>query len=480
MTAPYEAWTAVRYQQAVRRLVHLKVAYMFVLLFGTLIGAAVVYTTTSLWEGSLVLAWIPVVWLISVPMFAVTTFGYFYGFRLKNLLLHVPWWPKEEKTSDVVFLLTTLGTAMATVENSMASVGHWTRRHPELSYLAHRWVVTEEAGVEAHADAFARLRAAGVRVLVVPKDWTTPKGTNKKARALLFASEERKRVFASSDKTWVYHQDDETALGEDAVLGIDEFIHVHANESCVGAGIILYDQNFTWRASQVQELSRTNNDLASLPFLSRQNNPTGNFHGSHYLARADIEDKISWDMGPNNTAEDLYFDILSRDAGAKYYFLRGFAHEQAPLTIRDQLKQRRRWIRGIFDVYQRYEIPAARRVMTSYGMAMWIAASFSLPAMVLGLFFHVAVLASAVLIGFIWVSLVSNYHRAWTLHKEYIDAKWNVGAVGRGMVGAIADSMAPWYAFTTKPKQVFEVIEKDVPTKLSRRPSDGSTPTTNP
>lgn len=474
MSGNFTAWTLSRYERAVLRLCRLKAFYLGLLLIGTLVAAILTYRATSFWQAAPIFAWIPLVWLISVPMFIVATWGFFKGIQPGELLfLQLPPDPNQP-IMDVIFMLATLGTAPETVSNSMASVDHWTRQHPELSFRSHRWVVIEQRGYEANREPFDRMASSGVRLLVVPESFTTPNGTTKKARALYFATEQRRREFPDAPNTWVYHHDDETALGEDAILGIEEFVRMHRFQPVVGPGIIIYDQNFSWRSSQVQELTRTSNDINNLPFLSKQNNPSGNFHGSHYIVRSDVEDRIDWDMGPNQTAEDLYFDVLSRAAGVRYAFLRGFAHEQAPLNVRDQLRQRRRWIHGIFSVYRRYrdQIPEVRRFTISYGMALWIAASFSLPALIISLIFHVSVLLTSVLMGFIWVSMFENYHRSWVLHAEYVDKRWTPGAILSGIIGAFADSFAPWYAFATKPTKTFDVIRKDVSFISSQTPWD--------
>jgi len=462
----YEEWTMERYRAAVANLLRLRSAYLLVILIA---WAAVgilfwsddswTFSTSLWWTTSPGFWWVPIAWCSSFPMLLIAGWGYFVG--SPRTLLFMPLAPARGKSSDVVFTLLTLGSAPSTVANSVASVCYWTSQHPEVSFRTNIWVVVEEKGYLAHKAQFDAIE--GARIVIVPLDFETTKGTGKKARAHYYATQERRAAFPDLEHTWVYHHDDETALGEDAIFGIDEFVRVHAGERAIGYGVILYDQCFSWRPSQVQELTRTSNDLSSLTFIDRHDNAVGMYHGSHSLIRADIEDDFGWDIGPGTISEDLLLDIGAHRLGATFYALHGFAHEQAALTVRDQLKQRRRWIQEALGVYGGEELPLSRRVVAVYSYGVWFMSGATIPLMFASLWFHIGSLVAGTLFGFIWASMLTSYHRSWMLHRAYVDHRWTASAVTWGIVGALADGFAPWYAvFTRRPKH-FEVVAKDAP-----------------
>jgi hypothetical protein len=469
----YRDWTWERYRQAVGGLLRLRSAYLLVIGLAWVLIALVFwygYTWTAnsslWWTTSPGFWWVPIAWMASVPSFLIAGWGYFVG--SPRTLLFLPVSPVTRKTSDVVFQVTTLGNAPNTVANTVASVNYWLGQHPEVSFRAHLWVVVEQNGYAAHRAAFDAMEA---RILVVPSHYLTPNHTARKARAMFYATQMRRTVFSDLTKTWVYHHDDETALGEDVILGIEEFTRAYVGERAIGYGVILYDQNFSWRPAQIQELTRTSADLSNLTFLRYRTNMIGMYHGSHYLARADVEDDFGWDVGPGpgSMAEDLLFDIGIRQLGTTFHMLHGFAHEQAALTVPDQLKQRRRWVQSALSVYTGYRLPAARRFLSVYFFCLWFIGGATIPLMAFTLWFHIGTFVAATFMGFMWASMLTAYHRAWMLHRPYVETRWTASAITKGVVGALVDGFAPWYAVFSKQRKSFDVVRKDVVGGTSER-----------
>src|SRR5262249_38558796 len=235
---------------------------------------------------------------------------------------------------------------------------------PEVGYRAEVWATIEEYGYRPNRDRFDALANEGVHILVVPLGYVPPHGTTRKGRALQYAVEQRRRVKRALDQVWVYHQDDETAVGEDTVLGIDEFVRIHGHERALGLGIILYPQDADFRPSQIQEFGRTKDDLRTVYTITSPRNKMSGFHGSHYLARADVEDSTGWDVGPNMLSEDLIFEnAVRRQHGHIFHILKGFAYEKAAFSIRDQLRQRRRWVQGFARAIRREQFSWGRRAV---------------------------------------------------------------------------------------------------------------------
>jgi beta-1,4-mannosyltransferase len=468
----YMDWTLDRYQQAVQKLLRLHRAYFVALVLATVIVASFYWTadywtasTNIWWHTSPDYWWIPFAWMASVPMMIVAGWGYFTG--LPRTLNFRPASPVSFKRSDVVFAITTLGTEPRTVLNTARSVLYWTGRHAELSYRTHVVVVVEEKGYLRNREVFDAMRDEKIEVHVVPPDLVTPNGSMRKARALWYGAQLRREKFLDLTKVWVYHHDDETALGEDAILGIEEFTRAYADERAIGYGVILYDQYFSWRPAQVQELTRTASDLSNLTFVGRHNNPMGMYHGSHYVVRADLEDDFGWDIGMGNNgayiSEDLMFDVGTRELGANFEPLHGFAHEMAPMSIGDQLRQRRRWIQEAFAVYARGLSPASRTVVASYNYGLWFIGGLTPVLLIASLYAGVGSLITASFVGFIWASMLSGYHRAWMLHKVYVDRTWTTTAVTKGLMGAVVDGFAPWFAVLSKKRKSFDIVSKDRP-----------------
>jgi len=65
--------------------------------------------------------------------------------------------------------------------------------------------------------------------------------------------------------------------------------------------------------------------------------------------------------------------------------------------------------------------------------------------------------------GFIWVSMVTGYLEGFRLHSEYVQRTISLSRfVLHGMVGALVDVVAPWYALATRPS-LGDFIPKDRP-----------------
>ena len=83
------------------------------------------------------------------------------------------------------------------------------------------------------------------------------------------------------------------------------------------------------------------------------------------------------------------------------------------------------------------------------------------PMMMVSLWFGVGSLVTASFVGFVWASMLTSYHRSWTLHKSYVTARWTYRGVFNGIIGSLVDGFAPWYALFTRPPNHFIVVQKD-------------------
>ncbi len=464
----FEDYTVERYHAALERLYRIRIVYAAILITAV-VGAGLFFVGVR-HPGSPIgsdLQWLTIAWLLPLPILLLSTLVYFGWFSVSRFHLDPGPKPKLVARPTVVFQITSTGVNVETVLNTARSALYWTRRHPELRYDVRVWLVVEGWGYAPNRERLDVLRNEGCEILVVPTEYRTAKGTTRKGRALQFATERRRELGVAMSRLWVYHHDDETAIGEDTVLGIDEFVGANYDRKAVGCGIILYSQQAEdFRPSQIQEFSRTKDDLRTIYTITSRHNMFSGFHGSHYVARGDVEDSTGWDVGPDMTSEDLIFETRVRaEQGPIFHPLKGFAHEQAAFGLRDQFTQRRRWFQGWWRAVLNQPFPLSRRLVMSYGMVVWMSALFSVTAMICGWAFGFTAIFpfTGFLTGFVWTSMVVGYYQGYLLHTPYLPPRrvplYRV--VANGVVGAFADSLAPWYGTFTRRPRTFQVIVKD-------------------
>ena len=369
----------------------------------------------------------------------------------------------------VIFQVTAIGKNSAALDESARSVLYWLRNTPRLFLRPLVWVVIEPEGYASAPALYDALTDEGVRVLVVPKDYTTPLGARGKARALHYATEARVAAGLSNAETWVYHQDEETCVGEDTLLGISQF--VERGNHLVGSGVILYPIDWAGTPTHVQELTRSYDDFRVLDSMTEPGNPTAGFHGSHILVRADAEDAAGWDSAGYFPAEDLAFEIRFRARfGSVFGVLNGFAYEKGAFTLGDQLRQRRRWVHGVLHALLRSrDLPRARRVTVAYSALSWFSALPSILVLAASLVVHYGPLLffTGAFTGFVWVSMVTAYIEGYRLHAKYVRRTTSIPRlVVHGIVGALVDILAPWFALVTRPT-MRDFIPKDRPASAS-------------
>jgi egghead protein (zeste-white 4 protein) len=366
----------------------------------------------------------------------------------------------------VIFQVTAIGTSPKALAATARSVLYWVRRTPKIPFRYLVWLIIEPEGYATDPELYETLRGEGVVLLVVPEEYRTKLGTTGKGRALHYGSEERIRRGLSDPLVWVYHQDEETCVGQDTLEGISEF--VARGDRLVGTGVILYPLDWVGSPSHVQELTRSFDDFRVLDSMTSERNPTSGFHGSHFLARADVEDAIGWDARGYVPGEDLLFEIrVRKEFGSVFGLLKGFAYEKGAFSMRDQLRQRRRWVHGVlFALRPSVDVPARRRAALAYSALSWFSALPSVAVLVASAVFHYGplLIGTGVFTGFIWTTMVLAYLEGFRLHRRYVDRRrsWP-RLVAHGVLGALVDVVAPWYALGTRPSYG-DFIPKDRPT----------------
>jgi len=377
----------------------------------------------------------------------------------------------------VIFQITAIGKHARALDESARSVLYWIRNTRRLVFRPLVWVVIEPDGYASAPSTYDALAREGVRLMVVPAEYTTPLGARGKARALHYASESRFALGLSNRTTWVYHQDEETCVGEDTLLGISDF--VRSGRHLVGSGVILYPIDWNGTPTHVQELTRSYDDFRVLDSMTEPGNPTAGFHGSHILVRADAEDVAGWDSPGYSPAEDLAFEIRFRARfGSVFGVLNGFAYEKGAYSLTDQLRQRRRWVHGVMHaVVRSRDLPLSRRVTVAYSAISWFSALPSIVLLGASLFVHYGdlLLVTGLFTGFVWVSMVTAYIEGFRLHHEYVRPTMSFPRLAlHALVGALVDILAPWYALVTRPTMQ-DFIPKERPAASARARSGRAT-----
>ncbi len=244
-------------------------------------------------------------------------------------------------------------------------------------------VVTEET---ADPDIVRELRSyPDVRVMVVPAGYSPPKGARFKARANQYALEARRHSHENGPGTYVYHLDDDTHPGEDTMASLAEFAEQPGGRYLLAQGILTFPRELTPSAlSWYCDSIRPADDMGRIAFFTGYlGTPLGGLHGEHVIIRADIEDEIGWDY-PDTVIEDAYFAMeFSRRYPGRSTTLNSFSYGASPPSVRELVKQRRRWSEGLLRLVFKRAIPWRVKFPLFYFVMVWMAAPVQYAPLVL-------------------------------------------------------------------------------------------------
>lgn len=419
---------------------------------------------------------ITIPWLLPLPLLAATTIGTLkFNSNKNDNKLTYEFYDNYDKT--VIFNITSQGNNILTLKNSIESVHYWYNYLSSSGYINYKYEIDVVIEPEPYYknkvfyESLYEYFGKSLRLIVVPRDYATSNNTKYKARALNFAVEDRKAKGLNNTNAWVYHQDEETTVGEDTLLGISEFINKADTKVKYGAGFIIYCLDWSLRPSQIQEMSRTNDDYRVLFSLNTKTNPLVGFHGSHFLVRSEVEDKIGWNFIRKAIADDLIFEnALRREHPGSFAFLKGFAYEKAASNLKEQVKQRRRWALGLGDALRNDEVSKTKKAVMAYSGVAWFGSIASIGALFVSLTqaFRGFYIESLAVLGYTWIQMINNYYDGYLFHSNYISKdklpkKFKIPKmVLNGIVGALVDAVAPWYVLKRNGRNKgFEVLDKD-------------------
>jgi beta-1,4-mannosyltransferase len=207
-----------------------------------------------------------------------------------------------------------------------------------------------------------------LRYLVVPESYQTVNGTRAKARALNYALEHS----PLSNTAWIVHLDEETHPTESSIRGIARMIAEEeaSGQLRIGQGTIVYHRNWTKHPLlTLSDCIRTGSDLGRLYMSMAVGIPLFGLHGSFIVVRNDVEKRIGFDLGPlGSTTEDAWWGCMQMETGTRCRWVDGHCEEQSTESVRDFVKQRRRWFCGL--VMTALACPVRLRFRSVIGLSM--------------------------------------------------------------------------------------------------------------
>ena len=252
---------------------------------------------------------------------------------------------------------------------------------------------------EAHSTALNEIRELyrdqeNVNIVVVPKDYQTKGGSINKSRALQYGLEYHMERGENNDKVWFFHLDDDASIGPDTVAAIAEHIKLKGDKYYIAQGVLAFPHHLSKSLiAKFADSMRPTDDLTRFYFFTALlKTPLVGLHGENLLVRSDIEAQIGWDNGKRPISDDSCFGLrFSEKFPGKASFLPAFTYGASPSTVRDMLRQRRRWLVDLTNLGFYGPLPWKYRLIFIYSVLFWssmITQNVILATMLLQ-FFHV-------------------------------------------------------------------------------------------
>ncbi|GAA5994904.1 uncharacterized protein JCM10292_004422 [Rhodotorula paludigena] len=353
--------------------------------------------------------------------------------------------PVREYIRNFFIVLVTKGSNEASVRRGYNKLIRLEKYHPSVKVV----VLTDEPYV--YPD---------LQNIVCPKSYKSPLGKAKyKARALdYFRYHVSLGVY-----DWILHMDEESVTDAESLRNCIEFVRYTPHH--FGQGIILYNGTGYWDNwyFTVADGIRVGDDLARFHLQNTIiKRPVFGVHGSFLLTNGEMENECTWDFG--SLAEDFEFSQDAWRRGFTCGRIHGIVREQSPTTLRDFLKQRRRWFMGIRDIKGLYGLP-------HLAINLWIVGVFTLGATIvnlpLGFIEHsLTPLWIAVCANFCFITFFTLY--LWGIFFQELDfgqTWWKVPihllcAIPIQPFASVAEGLSAIWAMASEDFGKFEVIVK--------------------
>ena len=121
------------------------------------------------------------------------------------------------------------------------------------------------------------------------------------------------------------------------------------------------------------------------PSLENSTTSIAIIKGSYVVTKVGAEKTVSFDNGLNGSiAEDAYFAIKAMDMGFTFNFIEGEMREKSPFSFSDFIKQRKRWMQGIYLVAFDSKLSINSRFWLALSIIAWITIPFATSNVFLG------------------------------------------------------------------------------------------------
>lgn len=190
------------------------------------------------------------------------------------------------------------------------------------------------------------------RIIVVPSDFQCQNGAIAKARALEYSVIYRRNLGETSADEFVYHLDDDTSVTRETISSLAGFINTRSDKYDLAQGILTFPHEFCKSGiSRIADSVRPSDDLTRFFFFTGTLHiPLAGLHGEHLLVRANVEDSIGWDFGPTKVEDSAFGLEFAKQFGRRSYFLNSRVQGSSPQSLKDLIRQRRRWYSGIISL----------------------------------------------------------------------------------------------------------------------------------
>jgi beta-1,4-mannosyltransferase len=308
-------------------------------------------------------SWASLVWL--APLLPAVC-------ELVGLLMyqHPRWLRRDQRIPQlVVWRIVSRGVNKEALTATILRCRKESRKLPLFRYMI-------EVIIDTSGDGLPR-EAPDLHYFLVPKSYQTSNATKAKARALNFA------LYASplAEDGWIVHLDEETHPTPSGIRGIAQAISEEeaSGQLRIGQGMITYHRD--WKHHPLFTLSdciRTGSDVGRTFLSMRIGAPLFGMHGSFIVVRNDVEKRVGFDLGQKGSVtEDAWWGYLQMDAGSRCRWVDGVLEEQCTQSVKDFLKQRRRWFSGLVSTALHSPARLQWRLMLGINMLAWALAPFA-------------------------------------------------------------------------------------------------------
>lgn len=353
------------------------IIYYFALVVITLLGVLYGFYFSEIFFDSNKPLWLEQIlnglklfWLIPLPYALLNFYSFlrypvFQGPRYKSWPAGAP----PHLAGKLIFRYVTRGHSPNLVSDNVRNASHLLQKTLPLNTWAIE-IVTDNP-LPGIPDA------PHVRIIEVPAAYKTKYGSLYKARALQYAL----NVSPAQPEDWIIHLDEETQFDAETVRAIYCFAaretHLtaqgHQKLPRIGQGVILYGaRTIVNRLTTLADSIRVGDDYGRFRLQYENGKAYFGIHGSYIVVNNRVEYLVGMDHGPEaSITEDAYFALMAQNMGVKFSFIHTVMYEKSPFSIRDFMRQRRRWFGGLWLVALSRDIPLRQRWILITFMILW-------------------------------------------------------------------------------------------------------------